>query len=156
MLDDDAVWLMEGHPLVDSNDQKDVNIYRLSVPTNEETNLNLIVYQGFPEIYVSYTHETDYTKFRDGPFTQKYGTPYLHVKIPAREELTDANRVGTYSKPIQYLSDGTNQIDMADTFVETEIYVAVRNPSSQTGTNYSISYTAGMLDYFLYDGQMIH
>ena len=56
---------------------------------------------------------------------------------------------------MQYLVE-SEKLTLDQTFVENEIYVLVRNPSKSTGSNYSIQFTAGENELFMYDGQIIH
>jgi hypothetical protein len=42
LIGSDAVWLQEGRTLIDSLAKNEENLYRLSIPTNEELELSLI------------------------------------------------------------------------------------------------------------------
>lgn len=58
--------------MIDNNENREVNLYRLSIPSNEEAELNLVVYSGKVEVYINYRYvenwKQDYKNFRDGPF----------------------------------------------------------------------------------------
>lgn len=50
------------------------------------------------------------------------------------------------------MTDNTEVEDLSNVFVETEIYVAVHNPDKDIGTNFTIGFTSGILDKYIYDG----
>lgn len=79
---------------------------------------------------------------------------YINLRIPARDELLDTdNKLKSNNKPVSFLNnfkDGSS--DLSDTFLETEIYVIVRNPDKNLGINYTIGFSAGEIDKFIYDG----
>lgn len=79
---------------------------------------------------------------------------YINLRIPARDELiTTDNKFKPYNKQVSFLNTFKDSVsDLSDTFLETEIYVIVRNPDKNLGMNYSIGFTAGEIDKFLYDG----
>ena len=56
LLDDDAIFLQEGRTLLDNNDNREVNLYRLSVPSSEDADLNIMVYSGKVEVYINYRY----------------------------------------------------------------------------------------------------
>lgn len=53
---------------MDNNDERESNLYVISVPSNEDVDLNIMVYWGNPYVYVNYYYELDYSKYSQGPF----------------------------------------------------------------------------------------
>lgn len=166
LLDEDAAWLMEGVQFVDFLNAGQVNYYRLSVPTNEETEIQLTALVGAPAVYVNYYYELDYTKYKDGPFQTSAADSYLNIKIPSRNDMMMADdKFKPYNRPIADQSlqapgaYNASDEDLSDYFIQTEIFIAVVNERTATnsnGMNYSITYMAGELERLIIDGHIVH
>ena len=87
LLDDDSIWLQEGSSIVDSLEVNETNLYRISVPTNEDVDLYLMFFAGYPQVYINYNYETNISNFDDGPFQPQTNNPqsFMNIKIPSRE-----------------------------------------------------------------------
>lgn len=165
LLDDDASWLMEGFQLSDFLEPDQTNYYRLSVPTNEEIELQLVAYIGSFSVYVNYIYSLDYSEYTFGPYTSTKNDMFLNIKIPSRDDmmLADEN-FSPYNPSIPDSSieipnaSQSNPYNLADHFISSEILVAVVNKGDKPvrGANYTILYMSGELQRQIVDGYIVH
>ncbi|EAS00563.2 transmembrane protein, putative (macronuclear) [Tetrahymena thermophila SB210] len=167
LLQQDFTWLQEGRQIIDSVDSKGINLYRLSVDSDEETQITLNSINGEVELYYSYRYSyiiKDYI----GPLKVNPSDKFIHKTIRPRQDLEDDKSVNLFNKPTKipnanknpdkkFNYDQNSQFDdLSEFFYESEIYLCVKNVDKRgIAANYSLVFSAGDEYRYIYDGQIM-
>lgn len=180
LLQQDFTWLQEGRMLIDSVDPNEINLYRISVDTDEETQISLMQYSGEVEMFYSYRYSYVMDEY-EGPIPVNPKDKFIHLNLRPRESLIDEDetfhrfnkpkltKVNAFNKDTESKKnkDATNNStsssnnedtgisyieDLSDYFYETEIFLSVTNKRKDLPANYSIVFNAGDSIRYINDG----
>jgi hypothetical protein len=159
--------------LIDSVDAGSINLYRISVDTDEETSVSLQQYSGDVELFYSYRYSYFLEEY-DGPMKVNQSDKFVHLNLRPRDFLIDDDptfhrfnkpkltKVNSSYKDTESKKNSENPTvkddgvayieDLSDYFYETEIFLCVNNKKKDRIANYSIVFNAGDSFRYINDG----